>query len=314
VSAAAQRPRIGVTGPDDGGRAAWWFTRFALWRAGARSRRITPSRPVGGAEIDGLVLGGGADVAPRLYGMAAPSLTEVMEEGREEEGHGFGRRLVSLLTLVLRRLSARKAAVAAVDPARDELEVRLLEQTLADGKPVLGICRGAQLLNVHLGGTLHRDLASFYEETPQVRTVRPKKKIAIEPGSLLAEILRTDSCRVNSLHHQAVDRLAPSLRVVARETTGVVQAIEDPGRRFLLGVQWHPEYLPQSRRQRRVFGYLAAAARRPGIAPEVGPDDLGAESVVSPAEDGSPFKLQSYSTHSISGASPASSACRRSTE
>lgn len=257
---APRRALIGVTGPDRGGAAAWWFTRLALWRAGARARRLTPSRPHDGGEIDGLVLGGGADVAPQLYGMEAPSVTEVMKGERTAGKDGIGRRLVSLLTLLLRRLAARKLGGAAVDPARDELEVRLLERTLADGKPVLGICRGAQLLNVHLGGTLRQDLASFYEETPRVRTVRPKKKIEIEPGSLLAEILRTDSCLVNSLHNQAVGRLAAGLSVSARETSGVVQAVEGPRSGFLLGVQWHPEYLPQSRRQGRIFESLTAAA------------------------------------------------------
>lgn len=259
-----RRPVIGVTGPDAGGLAAWWFTRFALWRAGAAARRITPSRASAGGGLDGLVIGGGADVDPALYGETAPTAAEAMadEAGDDRRQRGWGRRLVVLVALTLRRLLARKVRLSGGDPARDELEGRLIEEALRAGLPILGICRGAQLLNVHFGGTLHRDLADFYEETPQIVTIRPKKRIEIEPGSLLAKVLGTESCRVNALHGQAVGRLAASLRIVARETAGVVQAIEHPGHRFLLGVQWHPEYLPQVARQRRIFAHLVEAARQ----------------------------------------------------
>lgn len=263
----SRRPVIGVTGPDEGGSAAWWFSRFALWRAGARARRITPSRRTGIEELAGLLLGGGADVDPALYGEVPPTLAEAIEEDEgEEEGRSWGRRwrgrLVAVLTLGLRRLFARKRAVVGGDPSRDELETELIRGALAEGKPILGICRGAQLLNVHLGGTLHQDLEAFYEETLQIRTVRPRKRIEIEPGSLLAELLNTAACRVNALHSQAVDHLGEGVRVAAREGSGVIQAIEHTELPFLLGVQWHPEYLPQSRRQRRLFQGLVEAARQ----------------------------------------------------
>lgn len=263
----SRRPVIGVTGPDEGGAAAWWFSRLALWRAGARARRITPSRRTGVEELDGLLLGGGADVDPTLYGEEPPTLAQALEEdeGEEEEKRSWARkwrgRLVAVLTLGLRRLLARKRRVTGGDQDRDELETELIRGALAEGMPILGICRGAQLLNVHLGGTLHQELEAFYDETPQIRAVRPRKKIEIEPGSLLAEVLRTRACRVNALHRQAVDHLGEGVQVAAREATGVIQAIEHPDRPFLLGVQWHPEYLPQSRRQRRLFKSLVEAAR-----------------------------------------------------
>lgn len=270
--ARSQRPLIGVTGPDEGGDAAWWFTRFALWRAGGRVRRITPSRDGRSEELDGLVIGGGADVAPALYGVEPPSLAEAMEEDAEqaaggaeedeEDRNSLPRRIVALLTLLLRRLLARKSPGPSGDPARDELESRLIGEAIRSGKPLLGICRGAQLLNVHLGGTLHQALDEFYVETPQVTTVRPRKTIEIEPGSRLADVLRTERCRVNALHRQAVDRVAEELRIVAREESGVVQAIEHPERDFVIGVQWHPEYLPQVKRQRRIFARLVDAARK----------------------------------------------------
>lgn len=262
----SRRPVIGVTGPDEGGAAAWWFSRFALWRAGARARRITPSRRTGIEELDGLLLGGGADVDPALYGEEPPTLAQALEEdeGEEEEkswARKWSGRLVAVSTLGLRRLFARKRRVSGGDPDRDQLETELIHGALAEGLPILGICRGAQLLNVHLGGTLHQELEGFYDETPQIRTVRPRKQIEIEPGSLLAEVLRTRACRVNALHRQAVDRLGEGVQIAACEATGVIQAIEHTDLPFLLGVQWHPEYLPQSRRQRRLFESLVAAAR-----------------------------------------------------
>lgn len=270
MSERSRRPLIGVTGPDEGGAAAWWLTRFALWRAGGRARRITPRRPLSGdteealGGLDGLVLGGGADVDPALYGRESPSMAEALRpEGsnRGERLRRWTRRLVAVLTLGLRKLLARRRGAPSRDPARDTLELRLLRRAVATGKPVLGICRGAQLLNVHFGGTLHRDLEGFYEETPQVWTVRPRKRIEVEAGTLLADVLGTEPCRVNSLHRQAVERPADPLRVSARETNGVVQAVEHPDHPFLLGVQWHPEYLPQIRRQLRLFERLVTAAR-----------------------------------------------------
>lgn len=266
----SRRPLIGVTGPDDGGAAAWWFTRLAVWRAGGRSRRVTPARPLRAAELDGLVVGGGADVHPALYGREAPSVADALhrEKGDRRRGWTLGRRLVGGLTLALRKLSARKRPGAHLDRARDALETRLIREAVDAGKPVLGICRGAQLLNVHFGGTLHQDLAAFYTETPRLRTVRPRKRIEVEPDSLLASILRLPACRVNALHRQAVDRVAADLRAVAREPNGVVQAVEHPDLPYLLGVQWHPEYLPQVRRQRRLFEALVAAARRREGAPQ----------------------------------------------
>lgn len=263
----SRRPLIGVTGPDAGGDAAWWLTRLALWRAGARACRIRPSQPATAETLDGLVIGGGADVDPTLYGREAPSIVEVFtaELGRRSDRsapQGLWRRLASLPTLLIRRLAARSMRTPKGDRARDALETRLLTEALTQEKPVLGICRGAQLLNVHLGGTLHQELRSFYEETPQIMTVLPEKRVDVEAGTLLERILQIGSCKVNALHRQAVDQVAEPLQVAACETTGVIQAIEHRERPFVLGVQWHPEYLPQVPRQQRIFKTLVAAARR----------------------------------------------------
>lgn len=256
------KPLIGVTGPDKGGLAAWWFTWLAIWRAGGRAIRITPKRPCSIARLDGLIIGGGADVDPTLYGEANDEPLESLKE----ESRTVGRWLLSVLLFpliyVVRRVLSTMTNPAGGDPDRDELESMLIREAMQRGLPVLGICRGAQLINVIAGGSLHRDLADFYAEAPQLTTVWPAKHIEIEPDSNLARVLGCTRCRVNSLHSQAVNDLADGMRIVAREPNGVVQAIEHCELAFAIGVQWHPEYLPQRRDQQGLFAALVEQAKQ----------------------------------------------------
>lgn len=257
------RPRIGITGPDEGGLPAWIATSAAVRLAGGRPIRIVPKRGLPKEPLDGLILGGGADVAPARYG-AEPDdeVPRVRDEIRGENAAGKLRSLASYLLspaiyAVRRALSVQ---LGGLDHARDELELALLAQAEEDGAPVLGICRGAQVMNVFRGGTLHRDLSSFYVESANPWTVFPRKWITVTEGSVLAGAIGLRRCRINSLHRQAVDDLGGPLEVCAREDNGVVQAIEDPKRAFFLGVQWHPEYLPQRPEQRRLFRAFLDAA------------------------------------------------------
>lgn len=256
------RPNIGVTGPVRGGTAAWLFTRFAVWLQGGKAIRITPERPLQDPQkLDGLVLGGGADIDPRQYG-------RLMQEGRETDTPD-----VSRFGLVVNRIFAlffypilflaRKLFAAhspSVDRSRDKMELTLLENAIADRLPVLGICRGAQLINVKLGGTLHQDIRGFYGEIPHINSVWPRKEIVIDSESRLAGILESSRIVVNALHRQAVETLGEPLEAVAREENGIIQAIELPDYPYLIGVQWHPEYMPQFRSQRRIFEALIAQA------------------------------------------------------
>jgi putative glutamine amidotransferase len=107
---------------------------------------------------------------------------------------------------------------------------------------------------------LFTDLRAFYEEVPQIRSVLPKKAIEIAPGSHLASVLGVTSCRVNAIHSQAIRSVGRGLSIVAREPTGVVQAVEQSDHRYRIGVQWHPEYIPQHKRQRGLFEGLVRAA------------------------------------------------------
>jgi putative glutamine amidotransferase len=254
-------PIIGVTGPDAGGGAAWWFTRLAVWLAGGHAVRITPARPRKIDGLDGLIVGGGADVDPQLYGQPDAPPLPAHREPDEPLLLYVLEWIVSPLTWLARKTAARLAPHSGRDARRDELEMRLLDDAVRRGLPVLGICRGEQLLNVYFGGSLHRDLAGFYVEDPEVRTILPRKRVTLADGSTLRRVIRDRAPRVNALHRHAIDRLGNGVRVAARDRNGIVQAIEHERLPFVVGVQWHPEYLPQLREQRALFKALVERAK-----------------------------------------------------
>ena len=161
--------------------------------------------------LDGLMLSGGEDLAPARYG--------------QERGPHLGR----------------------VDEARDAGELALVRAWLPYAKPLFAICRGHQVLNVALGGTLYQDLAdslpnaldhAFVPARPMERTVHT---VDLQPNSRLADLLGETTVPVNSAHHQAVADVGRDLTVTALAPDGVIEGLELPGHRFCLGVQWHPE-------------------------------------------------------------------------
>jgi putative glutamine amidotransferase len=141
------------------------------------------------------------------------------------------------------------------------MEAKLLQAAWEGGVPVLGICRGAQLLNVWRKGDLHQDISGFYTETPQQWSILPVKRIELNRDSHLHDVLGVESCTVNALHRQSIDQLGEGLCVAACEPNGVVQAIEAEAADYIIGVQWHPEYLPHLPRQQRLFRRLIEIAR-----------------------------------------------------
>jgi len=252
---ADRRPVIGVTGPDRGGTAAWWCTALAVRRAGGIPVRITPRHPRADVRWRALILGGGADIEPERYGQR-PSLPARLA-APESDVYDKG---VFLFANLLRHLDERPCG-QRIDPERDELEFSLLERALRDRRPVLGICRGEQLRNVFFGGTLHQELKSFYVEEPEVRSFLPRKLVTVGPATMLHRITAQAVLRVNGRHHQGVAELGRGLRVSARDRNGIVQALEAKSAPFVLGLQWHPEYLPQLRVQQRLFRALVEHAR-----------------------------------------------------
>jgi len=219
------RPLIGVTTSRQGGWRSYLMHRLALARVGARSVRLVPGEPLPAEPLQGLVIGGGDDIGAEIYG------GQVLPDVR-------------------------------IDPERDNMELSLLKAALPQHLPILGICRGSQMINVALGGTLYTDIYEVYMQAPKMRTILPKKRVAIEPDSRLDRILRCNPCLVNALHHQSVDRLGDGLRIAARDESGIVQAIENDEAPFLIGVQWHPELLVWKKPQQRLFEALAQAAQQ----------------------------------------------------
>lgn len=162
------------------------------------------------AACDGFLLTGGHDVSPSVYGEEKLPVCGVCSE------------------------------------ARDRMERLVLEYALRDDKPVLGICRGHQLLNALLGGTLYQDLPSQHpsavEHHQQPPYDAPIHTVSILPGTPLRELLERDTLPVNSYHHQAVKARSPQLKPMAVADDGLVEAAYLPGRRFVWSVQWHPEF------------------------------------------------------------------------
>ncbi|MBS63313.1 gamma-glutamyl-gamma-aminobutyrate hydrolase family protein [Salinisphaera sp.] len=218
------RPIIAVTGKASRWAPGWWAAWLAIALAGGRAVRATPRHPMP-TPIDGLLIGGGDDIATDLYGASA-------------------------------------AYDNTADRARDAFELAGIKQALAENKPVLGICRGAQLINVAAGGTLYSDISKLRQATSNRVNVLSCKPIAIKRRSRLAAIFGRRRLRVNSLHHQAVLALGEGIGATARDADGFVQAIEAPKYDFVIGVQWHPEYLCYQGSQRRLFRALVAACRR----------------------------------------------------
>ena len=181
--------------------------------------------------LEGIILSGGGDPDPSLYG--------------EEPRPGLGE----------------------VEPARDLFELTLVSQALKKGLPLLAVCRGMQLLNVALGGSLIQDLASeedsFIKHRQQAPDWYPGHGLQIEEESLLFKLLGKRRIRVNSFHHQAVKRTGEGLEVTAiSPADGVIEAVEGKEHPFLLGVQWHPELMWQRHQSSLLlFQGLVKAAR-----------------------------------------------------
>ncbi len=183
--------------------------------------------------LDGVLLTGGGDVDPALYGV--PNDTPLR----------------------------------SLNPDRDTAEITLTQWAVENDKPLLGICRGIQVMNVARGGTLYRDIATEYGTTVDHDLGGKKERsaeghrVSIMEGSLLADTLGTHDPAVNSLHHQAVRDLGSGFKAVAQSPDGLIEGIEFPDARFILGVQWHPEELAEySEPMQRLFKGLVQHAAR----------------------------------------------------
>ena len=202
-------------------------------RAGGYAVLLPPGDPdIGDLPplLDGVILAGGGDIDPARYG------------GQQHE------------------------AVERIDSERDDMEIALVGQLVESTRPVLCICRGLQVLNVALGGTLIEDLPSMVGRQVIHRDTPPGAvfhDVIVEPDSQLATVMGQTTVTPASWHHQAIRQLAPDLKVVAHAPDGIVEAVEMPGRPGLLALQWHPELSSaKDVTQQRLFNTLVEQARQ----------------------------------------------------
>jgi putative glutamine amidotransferase len=209
----------------------------ALRRAGGQVRVLdrTVDRPVDVIRtVDGVLLPGGADVRPSIYGEAAHHTYEAAEAGR------------------------------------DEYELELTRRALEADRPLLAICRGIQVLNVARGGTLVQDIPAqiggAVSHAVRESPVTIAHDVWVAEGSLLGQVMRErldgDALPVNSRHHQSPNALGEGLAVSALAPDGVIEALEDAGRRFCLGVQWHPENFYRTGEFRALFEAFVEACQK----------------------------------------------------
>ncbi|PHQ84856.1 MAG: hypothetical protein COB58_10190, partial [Thalassobium sp.] len=152
-------------------------------------------------------------------------------------------------------------AKSKTDPERDALEIQWIKKALDQGIPLLGICRGAQLINSVLGGSLFQDIRDTRVHTRNRPSLLPTKHVTLDPESGIAGICKRGALWVNSLHSQAVNRPGEGLKVVGRDRDNIVQAIESTTGAPVKGVQWHPEYLFYLPSQLALFRWLVSCVK-----------------------------------------------------
>lgn len=207
----------------------------AILAAGGRPYLLPSALPLDSipevlSEFDGLFISGGGDIHPEYFG------------------------------------GKMHPSVDGIDRERDEFELALCRQAVEMNKAVLGICRGQQVLNVAMGGNLVVDIPSELPKAgqhrwwPNYQRNRLSHSVQLEENSRLAEIMGGNEFLVNSLHHQSVKELGEGLTVTAKATDGVIEALEMPGKHFVVSVQWHPEWLQDYEPMRRIFKAFVEAS------------------------------------------------------
>lgn len=235
-----KQPLIGVTPLWDSERGTTWMEPGYL-QSVERAGGIPVVLPLTGDQtaleqlaqtLDGFLYTGGHDISPELY-------------GREQ-----------------------CALCGPSCPERDHMEVLLFEEAVRKtNKPLLGICRGAQIINIVLGGTLYQDIPAqlpcvnplFHNQQPPYD--KPVHKVDIAAGSPLADCFGREQVMVNSFHHQGIRALSPELAPMAASPDGLVEAVWMPGRRFVWAVQWHPECMPDDECSQKLFSAFVTACQ-----------------------------------------------------
>jgi len=225
ISEAPESPgiTIGISGPARRS-TAHRLINLGLRLHGAHTHYIRPGSSTDVSLLDGLVLSGGTHVHPNRYGQQ-PQVT------------------------------------ARYDLKRDETDFRLLEQAEEIDIPVLGICRGAQFINVFHGGSLCQNVTPLRMKTRHRPLLLPLQTVQLVQDSRIGRLMHSTLIGANRIHSQAIKHLGRNLRVTALDNDLFVQAIENTEQQWLMGVQWHPEYLLYHTGHRRIFSHFVHAAR-----------------------------------------------------
>lgn len=226
-----KKPLIGVTTSHRKGLIMWWFTRLGIILSGGHALRITALNHKNHLSCDGYVISGGVDINPSCYGQ-------------------------------------ENTASIDIEPERDNLEKEVITHAIESKKPIMGICRGAQMINIVRGGTLYQNARDFYQSfVPSdsiIGKIFSRRVINIIKDGLLSSLFKGKSrLYVNSIHHQAIHKLGNELKIVAEDSNGIVQAIEsnNSDKHFILGVQWHPEFMLNRKSHRKLFLELIKSAK-----------------------------------------------------
>ena len=192
---------VGVTGNSRHFSPSWWCIKLSLFLVGAKAIRISTRHQINTQQIDALVISGGDDINPSLYqGNINPDVK--------------------------------------IDDVRDKLEIKWIKWGMVQNIPLLGICRGAQLINVVAGGTLYQDLKTIRVKTRNRSSLIASKVVRLNKSSKLSKLLKKNKFKVNSLHHQAINNLGNGLNAVAHDRDNIIQAIESTNGLTIFGVQW----------------------------------------------------------------------------
>ncbi|SKB80820.1 gamma-glutamyl-gamma-aminobutyrate hydrolase family protein [Malaciobacter marinus] len=218
----AKKPLIGICLPNKGNFFAELFIRFNLYLSGAKSVSLRANNHISKDKIDGMILSGGSDINPVLYG------------GRKD------------------------AHNTKLDKKRDAFELDMISYAVKRKIPIFGICRGAQLLNIFFEGDLYPTILDFDEYIIHQNSIFPIKDVYVKKKTKLFDILKKDKIKANSIHNQAINKVGESLKVTA-EHEGLIQAIEKRNYPFMLAVQWHPEYLFYIKEHRELFNDFVKA-------------------------------------------------------
>jgi putative glutamine amidotransferase len=232
------RPRIGITrdsaDPSSLPGSSFGFYAASIEKAGGQSVPICYSDDLSGIagildQIDGLVFSGGDDLDPQLYG---------------EDWHPNAKR---------------------IEPIRQRFELSLLAAAEKRRLPVLGICLGIQLMNVHRGGTLIQFLPDYDRANPlehrKLEAILRRHPVRIDPDSILGQAIGKTEISGNTYHKQAIARVGRNLRATASSPDGIIEAVEDPAFPLFLGVQWHPERLHEEPEHLAIFKLLVSACQ-----------------------------------------------------